>query len=82
MSEVLILCPTYLVIVEHQDRSQIAGSGILQAFESPWPLIQANAVYFAGCMLSEISDSRPLAIYLPQVSSFFKHVHVQLLFIL
>jgi hypothetical protein len=40
---------------------------VLQAFESPWPLIQANAAYFAGCLLSELSDTRPLAVYLPKV---------------
>jgi hypothetical protein len=40
---------------------------VLQAFESPWPLIQANAAYFAGCLLSELSDTRALAVYLPKV---------------
>jgi hypothetical protein len=43
---------------------------VLQAFESPWPLIQANAAYFAGCLLSELSDTRPLAVYLPKVLTF------------
>lgn len=39
----------------------------LQAFESPWSLIQANAAYFAACLLSEIRDSKASALYLPQV---------------
>ena len=43
---------------------------VLQAFESPWPLVQANAAYFAACLLSEISDSKPLALYLSQVTIF------------
>lgn len=40
---------------------------VLQAFESPWSLIQANAAYFAACLLSEIRDSKASALYLPQV---------------
>lgn len=40
---------------------------LLQAFESPWPIIQANAAYFAGCLLSQAKDPKYLAIYLPQV---------------
>ncbi|CAM6017926.1 unnamed protein product [Sphagnum balticum] len=40
-----------------------------QAFESPWPLIQANAAYFMGCLLSEIEDSKSVKNYLPQVNN-------------
>jgi hypothetical protein len=39
----------------------------LQAFESPWPLIQANAAYFMGCLLSEMEDTKSVENYLPQV---------------
>ncbi|XP_024369013.1 protein SHOOT GRAVITROPISM 6 isoform X1 [Physcomitrium patens] len=56
------------LVLQFGDRVDTYVTAAMQAFESPWPLIQANAVYFAGCMLSEISDSRPLAIYLPQVT--------------
>jgi hypothetical protein len=46
----------------------------LQAFESPWPLIQANSTYFAGCLLSEVKDTKCLTKYLPQVCS-SNHCH-------
>jgi hypothetical protein len=39
----------------------------MQAFESPWPLIQANAAFFVGFLLSEVKDTKVLEEYLPQV---------------
>ncbi|KAG0560676.1 hypothetical protein KC19_9G004300 [Ceratodon purpureus] len=56
------------LVVQFSDRVDTYVTAAMQAFESPWPLIQANAAYFAGCLLSEISDSKPLAIYLPQIT--------------
>ncbi|XP_077246422.1 ARM repeat superfamily protein isoform X2 [Tasmannia lanceolata] len=39
----------------------------IQAFDAPWPLIQANATYFSSSMLSLIDDQRSLAPYFAQV---------------
>ena len=40
-----------------------------QAFDAPWPIIQANAIYFSSSMLS-LSDDQPiLARYYTQVFS-------------
>jgi hypothetical protein len=56
------------LVVQFSDRVDTYVTAAMQALESPWPLIQANAAYFAGCLLSEISDLKPLALYLPQVT--------------
>lgn len=42
---------------------------ILQAFDAPWPIIQANAMYFCSSMLSQTDDQRILALYYSQVNS-------------
>nr|XP_029119800.1 protein SHOOT GRAVITROPISM 6 isoform X2 [Elaeis guineensis] len=39
----------------------------IQAFDAPWPVIQANAIYFSCCMLSLSDDQRTLAPYFSQV---------------
>lgn len=39
----------------------------IQAFDAPWPVIQANAVYFASSMLSILDDERSSTPYLTQV---------------
>ncbi|CAK9194427.1 unnamed protein product [Sphagnum troendelagicum] len=57
------------LVLNFGDRADTYVTSAMQAFESPWPLIQANAAYFAGCLLSELSDTRPLAVYLPKVTS-------------
>lgn len=41
----------------------------IQAFDAPWPIIQANAMYFCSCMLSQTDDQRILALYYSQVFS-------------
>eukprot|EP00249_Psilotum_nudum_P022767 c28637_g1_i1 orf=1-4821(+) len=41
----------------------------IQGFDSPWPMIQANAAYFAACLLSQLVDQRLLTLYLPQIVS-------------
>ncbi|XP_074563912.1 protein SHOOT GRAVITROPISM 6-like isoform X2 [Curcuma longa] len=42
-------------------------ASLIQAFDSPWPVIQANAVYFSSCLLSLAEDQRLLAPYCSQV---------------
>ncbi|KAJ4833816.1 Protein SHOOT GRAVITROPISM 6 [Turnera subulata] len=42
-------------------------ASIIQAFDAPWPIIQANAIYFASSMLSFSDDQRILALYYSQV---------------
>ncbi|KNA12653.1 hypothetical protein SOVF_123030 isoform A [Spinacia oleracea] len=39
----------------------------IQAFDAPWPIIQANAMYFCSSMLSQADDQRILALYYSQV---------------
>jgi len=56
------------LVLQFGDRLDTYITSAIQAFESPWPLIQANAAYFAACLLSEISGSKPLALYLSQVT--------------
>nr|ATB19903.1 putative SGR6 [Hesperocyparis bakeri] len=48
-------------------RTDTYMASAIQAFETTWPVIQANAAYFAGCMLSQLSDRRLLPPYLTQV---------------
>ncbi|XP_057860482.2 protein SHOOT GRAVITROPISM 6 isoform X3 [Cryptomeria japonica] len=55
-------------LCEHfTDRTDTYMASAIQAFETTWPIIQANAAYFAGCMLSQLSDRRLLPPYLTQV---------------
>ena len=42
-----------------------------QALDAPWPIIQANAIYFSSCMLSLSDDQHILTLYYPQV--IFRH---------
>ncbi|CAO2839468.1 unnamed protein product [Amaranthus hypochondriacus] len=39
----------------------------IQAFDAPWPIIQANAMYFCCSMLSQTDDQRILTLYYSQV---------------
>ncbi|KAG0600149.1 hypothetical protein M758_11G010900 [Ceratodon purpureus] len=57
------------LMLQFGDKVDVYVSCAIQAFESPWPLIQANSTYFAGCLLSEVNDKKCLAKYLPQVST-------------
>ncbi|KAJ7528347.1 hypothetical protein O6H91_16G095300 [Diphasiastrum complanatum] len=55
-------------LVQHfSDRIDTYITSAIQAFDSPWSTIQANAIYFSGCLLSQLQDKRPLAVYLSQV---------------
>ncbi|GBG83594.1 hypothetical protein CBR_g37399, partial [Chara braunii] len=51
------------------DHTDIYMTAALQAFESQWPVVQANAAYFSGCLQSQLSDKKPIAVFLPQVTS-------------
>ncbi|KAI4319538.1 hypothetical protein MLD38_033124 [Melastoma candidum] len=42
-------------------------SSVVQAFDAPWPIIQANAIYLACSVLSLSDDHRILSIYYAQV---------------
>lgn len=42
---------------------------VIQAFDAPWPIIQANAIYFSSCILTLLEDQRSLAHYHLQVLS-------------
>lgn len=39
----------------------------VQAFDAPWPIIQANAIYFSSCILSLSDDQHVLGLYYSQV---------------
>lgn len=39
----------------------------LQGFDAPWPIIQANAIYFSCSMLSLLDDQRTSSLYYTQV---------------
>ncbi|XP_010546529.1 PREDICTED: protein SHOOT GRAVITROPISM 6 isoform X2 [Tarenaya hassleriana] len=39
----------------------------IQAFDTPWPVIQANAIHFATTMLSLSEDQHIISLYYPQV---------------
>ncbi|CAI0469322.1 unnamed protein product [Linum tenue] len=39
----------------------------IQAFDSPWPIIQANAIYLVSSFLSVSDDQRTLSLYYSQV---------------
>ncbi|XP_057983736.1 protein SHOOT GRAVITROPISM 6 isoform X2 [Malania oleifera] len=39
----------------------------IQAFDAPWPIIQANAIYFSSCILSLSDDQHFLAVYYTQM---------------
>ncbi|XP_019054507.1 PREDICTED: protein SHOOT GRAVITROPISM 6 isoform X2 [Nelumbo nucifera] len=39
----------------------------VQAFDAPWPIIQANAIYFSSCMLSLSDDQRISTPFFAQV---------------
>ena len=40
---------------------------MMQAFDAPWPTIQANAIYFSSSMLSVSDDQHILALYYTRV---------------
>ncbi|GER36839.1 ARM repeat superfamily protein [Striga asiatica] len=42
-------------------------ASIIQAFEAPWPVIQANAIYLCSSIISFSSDQHISALYLSQV---------------
>ncbi|XP_024532467.1 protein SHOOT GRAVITROPISM 6 isoform X4 [Selaginella moellendorffii] len=55
------------LITRFSDRLDTYLSCAIQAFDSPWPRVQANAVSFVAFMLSQLEDQRSSSIYVPQV---------------
>ncbi|KAH7690563.1 Armadillo-like helical-containing protein [Dioscorea alata] len=50
-------------------RADVYLGATIQAFDAPWPSIQANAIYFACSMLPLLEDQRSVAPYFLQVFS-------------
>ncbi|CAM6041131.1 unnamed protein product [Sphagnum compactum] len=65
------------LVLQFRERAETYVTLAIQAFESPWPLIQANAAYFMGCLLSEIEDTKSVKNYLPQVTEALVRMTVQ-----
>ncbi|XP_074269139.1 protein SHOOT GRAVITROPISM 6 isoform X2 [Silene latifolia] len=42
-------------------------ASLMQAFDAPWPVIQANAIYFCSRLLYQTDDQRLLTLYYSQV---------------
>ncbi|KAL9236431.1 hypothetical protein vseg_011104 [Gypsophila vaccaria] len=42
-------------------------ASLVQAFDAPWPVIQANAIYFCSNLLYQTDDQRLLTLYYSQV---------------
>lgn len=40
---------------------------MIQAFEAPWPIIQANAIYFSSSILCLCDDQHILSLFYTQV---------------
>lgn len=57
------------LMLQFGDKVDVYVGCAIQAFDSPWPIIQANSAYFSGCLLSQAKDTKCLARYLPQVST-------------
>ncbi|XP_058077009.1 protein SHOOT GRAVITROPISM 6 isoform X2 [Magnolia sinica] len=49
------------------NRADSYMASAIQAFDAPWPVIQANAIYFSSSMLSISEDERSMASYYTQV---------------
>lgn len=45
----------------------LSQSSVTQAFDAPWPVIQANAVYLCSSMLAVSEDQHISALYYSQV---------------
>lgn len=56
--------------IQHlSSRVDTCMAAIIQAFDAPWPVIQANAVYFCSSMLATLDDKHMSALYYSQVFS-------------
>ncbi|KAM2569015.1 hypothetical protein TB2_009175 [Malus domestica] len=54
-------------VQHHPSRLDTYMASTIQAFDAPWPIIQANAIYFSSCMLSLSDDQHILNQYYAQV---------------
>lgn len=56
------------VILFHSDMTSINELMMtVQAFEAPWPIIQANAIYLCSCIIAFSNDQHIAALYHNQV---------------
>ncbi|KAJ4705027.1 protein SHOOT GRAVITROPISM 6-like [Melia azedarach] len=54
--------------VQHlSSRIDVYMASTIQAFEAPWPIIQANAIYFSSIILSLSDDQHILSLYYTQM---------------
>ncbi|KAB2620801.1 protein SHOOT GRAVITROPISM 6 [Pyrus ussuriensis x Pyrus communis] len=54
-------------VQHHPLRLDTYMASTIQAFDAPWPIIQANAIYFSSCMLSLSDDQHILNQYYAEV---------------
>lgn len=58
---------TRQLILHQATRVDSYMASIIQAYDAPWPVIQANGIYFSSCILSLTDDHRILSLYYSQV---------------
>ncbi|XAR69166.1 hypothetical protein NMG60_11000655 [Bertholletia excelsa] len=58
---------TRLFIQHLAPRIDTYMASIIQAYDAPWPVIQANAIYFSSCLLCLSDDQHISALYYTQV---------------
>ncbi|KAG2285444.1 hypothetical protein Bca52824_045048 [Brassica carinata] len=54
-------------LVQESERVDTYMASTIQAFDAPWPVIQANAIHFSTTMLSLSEDQHIFSHYYPQV---------------
>ncbi|KFK36555.1 hypothetical protein AALP_AA4G138800 [Arabis alpina] len=54
-------------LIQESERVDTYMASTIQAFDAPWPVIQANAIHFATTMLSLSEDQHIISLYYPQV---------------
>ncbi|CAN8284973.1 unnamed protein product [Cochlearia groenlandica] len=54
-------------LVQESERVGTYLASTIQAFDAPWPVIQANAIHFSTTMLSLSEDQHIISLYYPQV---------------
>ncbi|XP_010507584.1 PREDICTED: protein SHOOT GRAVITROPISM 6-like [Camelina sativa] len=54
-------------LVQESERVDTYMASTIQAFDAPWPVIQANAIHFSTTMLSLSEDQHIISLYYPQV---------------
>ncbi|ESQ52306.1 hypothetical protein EUTSA_v10016131mg [Eutrema salsugineum] len=54
-------------LVQESERVDTYMASTIQAFDAPWPVVQANAIHFSTTMLSLSEDQHIISLYYPQV---------------